>query len=81
MAWHIRARGEYRSDKRYRTQAMQGAGRAIINRAGTMCGADPTFEDTDRKTATHLRESVKVAPARLAHWLDGICRDCLKRLP
>ena len=69
---HIRAKGDYRADKRFRFNSKRG-GRAIVNRAGTICGADTTYDDIDKKTAAHLVKSVANAGDRIAHWLADVC--------
>jgi hypothetical protein len=78
---HIRAKGEYRADKRFRFQAGTGPhSRMNVNHSGTICGAEPTHDDVDRKTAAHLVKSVAVAPAQLAHWISDVCPACLAKL-
>lgn len=75
---HIRRAGRYRKDRRFRTQF--DADRSIINRAGTLCGAEPTREDIDKVLARHLRSSVAVAPVQLADWIADVCPECLAAL-
>lgn len=75
---HIRRAGQYRKDRRFRTQFP--GDRSIINRAGTLCGSEPTHDDIDRLTAAHLRASAAVAPQQLAHWIADVCPSCMSTI-
>lgn len=79
MTWHIRKAGKMRADKRFRTLFTKShTGRAIVNRHGTICGAEPTADDKDRDTAAHLIKHAAIP--QLAHWTDGICEACREAL-
>jgi hypothetical protein len=76
---HIRAKGTYRADKRFRFAYGVGPhSRMISNQSGTLCGAESTTNDLDKKRAAHLIRSVAVAPKQLSHWLVDVCPECLR---
>ena len=79
MTKHIRAFGEMRSDKRFRSQLGHGArSRTNINKAPTLCGDSPTSEDFDIERAKDFIVKFSVLKPE---WVAEICPRCVARLP
>jgi hypothetical protein len=68
---HVRRNG-YRLDRRRRHGV-----RHCISDGETLCGAAPTFEDTDRENAAACKRHAAILP----HWAEGLCPACLEVLP
>jgi len=78
MTKHIRAFGEMRPDKRFRSQLGRGPrSRTNINRAPTLCGAPPTAEDFDVKGA---KEFIMKWSRLKPEWVAEICPACVSKL-
>jgi hypothetical protein len=78
MTKHIRALGEMRTDKRFKSQLGRGPrSRTNINKAPTLCGKPPTPEDFDVAGA----KDFIVKWSRLKpEWVAEICPDCVSEL-
>lgn len=73
VQYHIRKRG-HGHDRRTRTFA------GVNKLSPTICGAEPTFEDTDKKSArAGLSIERFYKPGSLTHtWLSRMCPECRK---
>lgn len=69
---HVRAKGEFRKDERYRAIYPR-----ITNRAGTLCGAEPSRDDIDRKTLAHYETYRAIKP----EWVAEVCDHCRQLAP
>jgi hypothetical protein len=74
MRKHIRAFGEMRADKRFRSSLS----RTNINKAPTLCGKPPTPEDFDVAGA---KEFIVKWSRLKPEWVAKICPDCVASLP
>jgi len=64
---HVRAKGEFRKDERFRAAYPR-----ITNRAGTLCGTATTADDIDRKTLAHYETYATIKP----EWIAEVYASC-----
>lgn len=71
---HIRNSEQGGRDKRSR------AGRFFNNAQPTICGAEPTADDKSKRDAAHLMFYAQAQPARLGHWVQDLCPECMAKV-